>query len=98
MIYLDFQKALNTIPHKRLISKLQTLGIGKHLCAWISDWPSNRVQRVVLHGEASDWVEVTSGVPQGSILGPTLFTIYINDLESDLMSRIAKLQMIQNRR
>ncbi len=69
---------------------MQAHGIGEHLCAWISDWLSNGVQRVVLNGEASDWVEVTSGVPQGSVLGPILFTIYINDLESDLTSKVAK--------
>ncbi len=66
---------------------MQVHGIGEHLCAWISDWISNRVQRVVLHGEATDWVEVTSGVPQGSVLGTTLFTILFR---RDVMLKVAK--------
>ena len=88
MIYLDFQKTFDKVPHKRLISKLRAHGIGDHLCAWIEDWLSDR-QRVVLNGEVSDGQNVISGVPQGSALGPTLF-IYVNDLEGNLLSKVAK--------
>ena len=90
MIYLDFQKAFDKVPHKRLISKLRAHGIGDHLCVWIEDWLSDRQQRVVLNGEVSDWQNVISGVTQGLVLGPTLFIIYVNDLEDNLVSKVAK--------
>ena len=90
IIYLDFQKAFDTVPHKRLLIKLKAHGIRDQLCSWIGNWLANRKQRVVLNGEASDWLHVSSGVPQGSVLGPLLFLIYINDLDCDLNSKISK--------
>ena len=90
MIYLNFQKSFAKFSHNKLLSKLKAHGIGKHLCAWIGDWLSDRQQRVVLNGEVSDWQKVINGVPQGSVLGSKLFLIYVNDLERNLLSKVAK--------
>ncbi len=66
IIYLDFKKAFDTVPHRKLMIKVRALGIGVTIADWIENWLTGRKQRVVINGKASKWVNVTSGIPQGS--------------------------------
>ena len=90
VIYLDFSKAFDKVSHSKLIRKLWRFGIRGNLLNWIRSWLIGRKQRVVLNGEESDWTDVTSGVPQGSVLGPLLFILYANDLELGIDCRVFK--------
>ena len=90
MVYLDFSKALDKVPHQRLLHKIDSHGIGGNVAAWIREWLHSRKQKVVLNGEHSKLQEVLSGVPQGSVLGPTLFLIFVNDIDTIISSHIQK--------
>ena len=88
IIYFDFKKTFDTVPHRRLLLKLKSYGIGGNLLSWINSFLTGRVQRVTLNNVYSEWSSVVSGVPQGSVLGPMLFLLYVNDISSIVNSHL----------
>ena len=86
VIYFDFSKAFDKVCHKRLAVKMEAAGIRGKVKEWVCEWLRGRRQKVVVDGMESDWEDVVSGVPQGSVLGGTLFVLYVNDIDEGLGS------------
>ena len=90
LVYLHFQKAFDKVPHERQMVKDNAHGVQGDAARWIRKWLAGHRPRVYINQSDSNWAPVTSGVPQGNVLDPLLFLIYINDLDTNIVSKISK--------
>ena len=93
MVYLDYSKAFDLVPHLQLIEKLKGYGIGGNLLLWLKSFLHSRSQRVVLNGTGSQWSDITSGVPQESVLEQLLFVLNINDIAEFIKCQLGVLSL-----
>ena len=87
-IYMDYRKVFDTVPHNRLLGKLKSYGFNDQLLGWIRCFLKHRTQKVTINNKDSSWKEVDSAIPQGSVKGPIIFVIYINDLPELVSSKV----------